>query len=135
MKFYNTLLKNFRQGRGLTLDEVGRSIGISKQTVAKWESGQVVPRPANVHALANLFHISVADISDLKPEKWITDRPDVIIPEDHAFEEVLKAWPKLSNSERLKVAALAVELVEKSSEETAEENMDRDCPECHAKAR
>ena len=73
MLFYNELFKSYRQSRCLTLEEIGHRIGVSKQTVQKWETGSVKPRPDKVYALAEILNLSVVDISDLKPEKWLID--------------------------------------------------------------
>ena len=73
MLFYNDLFKKFRESKCYTLEEIGRRVGVSKQTVQKWEAGIANPRPSNVYALAKVLDISVIDISDLRPEKWLTD--------------------------------------------------------------
>ena len=73
MLFYNELFKTFRESKCMTLEEIGRRVGVSKPTVQKWESGTAKPRPANVYALAKVLGISAVDISDLRPEKWLTD--------------------------------------------------------------
>lgn len=73
MLFYNDLFKKFRESKCFTLEEIGKQIGVSKQTVQKWEAGIANPRPSNVYALAKVLGISAVDISDLRPEKWLTD--------------------------------------------------------------
>lgn len=73
MLFYNDLFKKFRESKCFTLEEIGKRIGVSKQTVQKWEAGIANPRPSNVYALAKILDISAVDISDLRPEKWLTD--------------------------------------------------------------
>ena len=73
MLFYNDLFKKFRESKCFTLEEIGKRIGVSKQTVQKWEAGIANPRPSNVYALAKILDISAVDFSDLRPEKWLTD--------------------------------------------------------------
>lgn len=73
MLFYNDLFSKFRKSKCLTLEEIGKQIGVSKQTVQKWESGAVKPRPHNIYAVARILGVSAVDISDLKPEKWLLD--------------------------------------------------------------
>ena len=73
MLFYNDLFKKFRESKCFTLEEIGKRVGVSKQTVQKWEAGIANPRPSNVYALAKILDISAVDISDLRPEKWLTD--------------------------------------------------------------
>ena len=57
----------------MTLEDVGKAIGVTKPTVQKWEAGKVTPRPERVQQLAELFNCSVQDLSDLKPEGWLID--------------------------------------------------------------
>lgn len=73
MLFYNDLFKTYRESKCLTLEEIGKRVGVTKPTVQKWESGAAKPRPQKVYALAKVLGISAVDISDLRPEKWLTD--------------------------------------------------------------
>lgn len=92
MLFYGNLFKVFRESKGLTLEQVGKSLGVSKQTVGKWENGKTTPRPRNILAIAKLFGISVIDISDLKPEKDLIEELRIkeiaehFHPESEAFK-------------------------------------------------
>jgi transcriptional regulator with XRE-family HTH domain len=47
------IIQTFRERAGFTQDELGDRIGVSQQTIAKWEGGKSKPRPK---ALANLLH-------------------------------------------------------------------------------
>lgn len=124
MEFYKNALKLYRESRGLTHAEIAKKLSVSEQSVEHWESGRTKPRAKRIYELAKILGVSAIDISDLKPEKWLTDKSEIIIPDDHAFEEVLKAWPKLSISERLKVAALAAELLEKQGHSVQQKVLD-----------
>lgn len=68
MLFYHESFKKIRENKCLTLEEIGERLGVSKQTVQKWEDGAVRPRPGKIYALARLLDVSVADLSDLRPE-------------------------------------------------------------------
>lgn len=46
----------------LTQEELAARLGVSRQTVAKWESGESVPDLANAQALAALFGVSLDDL-------------------------------------------------------------------------
>lgn len=57
------LLRGLRNQAGLTLDEVGEKIGVSKQTLYKYESNIVTNIPSDkIEALANLYQVSPAYI-------------------------------------------------------------------------
>ncbi len=44
-----------RKALGLTLLDIARSVGVSKQSVFKWEKGDVSPKGANLYALAKVL--------------------------------------------------------------------------------
>ena len=102
MKFDYRVFKFWREQRKMTQEEVGRAVGASKQTVSKWESGSVVPRESKIRAVANLFGISVYDISDLPPEPEIVNRSNRLMKalEDPMFEIVIRAWDQLSGANK-----------------------------------
>lgn len=67
--FYSNNFASFRKSSGLTLEEIGKKIGVSKVAVKYWEDGNTHPKAKNIIALAKIFNCSVIDISDLPPEK------------------------------------------------------------------
>lgn len=46
----------------LSLEEVADKIGVSRQAVAKWESGDTIPDIMNCLSLSNLYDVSVDDL-------------------------------------------------------------------------
>ncbi len=55
-----------RKDRGLSQEEVAEAVGVSRQAVAKWESGLAYPDIANLVALSDLFGVSIDRL--VKPE-------------------------------------------------------------------
>lgn len=53
---------SLRTRSDLTQEELGESLGVSRQTVAKWESGAAVPDLVNAQALAKLFKVRLDDL-------------------------------------------------------------------------
>ena len=51
-----------RQLHQLSQEKVAGRIGVSRQTVAKWESGQSVPDILNCDALAKLYDVELDDL-------------------------------------------------------------------------
>ena len=51
-----------RQLHQLSQEEVAGRIGVSRQAVAKWESGQSVPDILNCDALAKLYDVELDDL-------------------------------------------------------------------------
>lgn len=50
---------SLRTRSGLTQEGLGEALAVSRQTVAKWESGDAVPDLVNAQALAKLFKVSL----------------------------------------------------------------------------
>lgn len=55
----NERLKNLRLAKGLTLQQVGDSLGISKVSVSTWESGKTNPDRKRLEKLAELYSTTV----------------------------------------------------------------------------
>ena len=62
-----------RKSKGLTQDEFASAVGVSRQAVYKWESGQSYPEVPKLIEMKHLFGISIDDLLD--------DNYEVIIPE------------------------------------------------------
>lgn len=62
-------IKKCRQQANLTQEQVAEAMGISRQAVTKWESGQSAPSTENLFKLAELFGTTVDLIIDDKPRK------------------------------------------------------------------
>ncbi|WP_416232325.1 helix-turn-helix transcriptional regulator [Clostridium kluyveri] len=51
-------LLDLRKKEGLSQEDVADKLGVSRQTVSKWETGQTVPELAKVKLLSQLYNIS-----------------------------------------------------------------------------
>ena len=62
---FGTNLANLRAARGMTLDEVGNRLDPprSAQAVWKWENGGIMPRAVALFQLADLFGVSVGELT------------------------------------------------------------------------
>ena len=61
MKF-NERLMALRKKQGLSQEELGFELGVSRQTVSKWESGQSYPDFQRLVLLADYFDISLDEL-------------------------------------------------------------------------
>ena len=61
-------LMSLRKQRNWTQEELGSQIGVSRQTVSKWEMGQTTPELEKLVELSKLFHISLDQLVGLEPE-------------------------------------------------------------------
>ena len=57
MKFEDKLIK-LRKEKGLSQEELGNEINVSRQAVSKWESGQVKPEMDKIKELSSFFDVT-----------------------------------------------------------------------------
>ncbi|HJB26146.1 MAG TPA: helix-turn-helix domain-containing protein [Firmicutes bacterium] len=55
-------LLSLRRYHRYSQEEVAEKIGVSRQAVAKWETGETIPDILNCDALAELYNVSVDDL-------------------------------------------------------------------------
>ena len=55
-------LATLRKQQRLTLEQVAERIGVTRQAVAKWETGESMPDLINCDALATLYNVSLDDL-------------------------------------------------------------------------
>jgi len=62
-------LRYLRNRLGLSQEEVAEKIGVSRQSVAKWENGDSLPDIIKCEALADLYDVSLNDLVRYNPEE------------------------------------------------------------------
>ncbi len=68
-------LSVLRRLNKLSQEVVAERIGVSRQAVAKWESGESVPDIVNCDALAQLYDVELSDLIHHDPERTKTRIP------------------------------------------------------------
>lgn len=81
MGFAFNNLKLFRQKNGFTQEQIAEKLGVSRQAVAKWESGASIPNIDNMIALADLYDMSV----DMLARNLTTTVPPQLEERKHLF--------------------------------------------------
>ncbi len=71
----STNLKILRSKGRLTQEEVAFKIGVSRQSVAKWENGETLPDINNCVALAELYDVSLDDLVNYSGEREKVEIP------------------------------------------------------------
>ena len=74
-----------RKARGLTQDDFASAVGVSRQAVYKWESGQSYPEVPKLLEIKMLFNISIDELLD--------DSFDIPVPEKKKRKRAPKAEP------------------------------------------
>ncbi len=61
-------IREFREQRDLSQDEVAKILGVNRTAVAKWETGANKPRIEKLIGLSKLLRCTVDDLLGLKPK-------------------------------------------------------------------
>lgn len=70
LKLYDTI-SFYRKKSGLTQEELAKKLGVTNQSVSKWESAQCCPDIGLLPMLADIFEISIDELFRRKNEKEI----------------------------------------------------------------
>ena len=62
-------LIQLRKLRQLTQENIAEKVGVSRQAVAKWESGETVPDLDKCRIIADLFGVSLDDLANYEPDQ------------------------------------------------------------------
>lgn len=106
MTFKEKLVR-LRKIKGLTQDEFASAVGVSRQAVYKWESGQSYPEVAKLLEIKILFNISIDDLLD---ENYVVELPE---------KKRKKREPKVERVEEVVVAPAAETAVTEAPAEEA----------------
>lgn len=91
-------IKFFRKNLNMTQEQLAEKLNVTRQTVAKWESGDAMPNISDCIRMAGIFQIRVDDlVRDMKEEDLplvapkgkhlfgivtVGDRGQIVIPKD-----------------------------------------------------
>jgi len=62
-------LIHMRKIKRLTQEDIAEKVGVTRQAVAKWESGDTIPDLDKCRILAELFGVSLDDLANFEPEQ------------------------------------------------------------------
>lgn len=68
-------IREFRERRDLSQDEVAKVLGVNRTAVVKWETGANSPRLEKIVALAKLYRCTVDDLLGLKQKNRTVPEP------------------------------------------------------------
>lgn len=128
MKFNEKIVK-LRKMKGLTQDEFASAVGVSRQAVYKWESGQSYPEVPKLLEMKLLFGISIDNLLDESYEVVMAEKPKrkrvkKEAPEavaEKQSEAVAEKQPEVQPVTVSAPAAVAVYELEPQEEEKQEE--------------
>jgi len=71
----NVNLLKLRKINQLSQEAVSEKIGVSRQAVAKWESGETIPDIMNCNALAQLYGVTIDDLLNFQDKRGLVVPP------------------------------------------------------------
>ena len=95
MKFGDNL-KNLRRINDISQEKLAEKVGVSRQSVSKWETGETYPEMNNILALCKIFHCNINDLVN-----------DSIIDMDSLDDEIKMNVVKFKEEKQKKVKVLA----------------------------
>lgn len=95
MKFGNNL-KKLRKIKKLSQEDLAEKVGVSRQSVSKWETGDAYPEMNNILELCKIFHCRISDLVN-----------DSIIDIDALDTETKECIVKLKKEEQKKVKGIS----------------------------
>lgn len=132
-KSFGERLKEIREKKKITQAELAKKTGIKQSAISSYENDKYMPNIENLRAICNALSVSAADLDTrfMPLEVRLLEEKDNIgvgnnAEPDKFLQEILDVWPKLSKSSQMKVAAFAVELLEKSGAGASEEDLEKD---------
>lgn len=61
MKFGNNI-QNLRKAKNLSQEELAEKVGVSRQSISKWECDESYPAWSNIPTLCSIFHCNIDDL-------------------------------------------------------------------------
>lgn len=95
MKFGDNL-KTLRKGKKFSQEELAEKVGVSRQSVSKWETGEAYPEMNNILELCKIFRCRINDLVN-----------DSILDLDSLDEEVKKSVVKLKKEQQKKMKGVS----------------------------
>lgn len=85
MKLYEKITL-YRKKNGLSQEELAEKIGVSRQAVSKWETGDALPEITKLKALADTFNVTVDFLLDENKAEFLqqSDSPSVSVLDKYA---------------------------------------------------
>lgn len=95
MKFHEKLI-SMRKAEGLSQEELGAELGVSRQTVSKWESGQSYPDFQRLVLLSDYFGLTLdelvrdIDVQEVREKNKSEEKIDSIYQDVNAAKRVFQ---------------------------------------------
>ena len=89
-------LKRLRKEKNISQEKLAEKVGVSRQSVSKWETGDAYPEMSNILALCSIFHCNINDLVN-----------DNIIDLNSLDDEIKMSVVKFKEKEQKKMKGLS----------------------------
>lgn len=90
-----TRIRYERQKAGLTLEELGNKVGVSKQCLSGWEHGRNMADVVSLYMMAKFFHLKIEDfLFEASEDKPINHANKVHETNDSEYQSSFSLSPK-----------------------------------------
>jgi transcriptional regulator with XRE-family HTH domain len=100
-EIFGKRLRELRTKNKRTLEEVGEKIGVSRQSVQRWEAFINIPSAQNLFDIAELFNVSIdylvgrTDISELNSHNHVLLTEDIKTQLDEIAKKEMRSFENL----------------------------------------
>ena len=89
MKLGENILK-FRKKSGLSQEELGEKVDVTRQTISNWELGETSPNSDQLKALSQALNVSVDELLDNDIENVVVNRLKITEKQQKSIKKILK---------------------------------------------
>ena len=79
-----------RKKSGLSQEELGEKVNVTRQTISNWELGETQPNPDQLKKLSKTFNVSVDEIIDNDIENEILAKVKLTEKQTRSIKKILK---------------------------------------------
>ncbi len=109
---FNNKLYFLRKQKGLSQDELGGKLNVSRQTISKWELGETTPELEKLIALGDFFEISLDElVMDVKEKESIKTEPLVMNRFETIIDSIDQEKVKMYTKKIFKVVLITIGII------------------------
>lgn len=112
------VIKELRQKRGITQEELGKILNVQKATISKYETGRIIPDVPTILKMANFFNVSINYLLGL-PENHNSSNKELILSDKE--KDIILKYRFLSSTAKATVELILNNQYENEKEEKSNE--------------
>ncbi len=106
---FNNKLYSLRKQKGLSQDELGNKLNVSRQTISKWELGETTPDLEKLIALRDFFEISLDElVMDIKAKESTKTESLALIRLESIIDRIDKDKVKMYRKKALTILLIII---------------------------